>query len=301
MKYNSSTRILMVRPAAFGFNEETAANNFYQKRLDARQEEVIRLAQSEFDAAVNQLRKLGIQVEVVEDTLSPVKTDAVFPNNWVSFHEDKAVLYPMYSTVRRRERRMDILDQLGYKEVLHLEGFEAKEQYLEGTGSLVLDRVHQVAYACLSDRTHRAVLDAWAKEMDYELVVFEAYQKVGDSYALIYHTNVMMCVGTSFAVVCLESIRDAQEREKVKRKLQESGKQIIDISETQKNAFAGNMLEVRNTKGETFVVMSASALQALNAEQIKQITQYAQPVALDIPTIETIGGGSARCMIAELY
>lgn len=303
----TSTTILMVRPANFGFNQETAENNFYQKQDLRSPEEIRMLSRAEFDGFVALLRDQGVNVLVMEDTDNPVKTDSVFPNNWFSTHRDgKLILYPMYSPNRRLERRKDIIEQLmhlGFKvnEILDLSFFEESGQFLEGTGSMVLDHGAKVIYACYSERTHRVPLDYVAKILDYSVVGFEAVQEVDGQLTPIYHTNVMMHVGTDLAVVCLECIPKGSERRMVQESLTNSGKKLIPITSKQKFSFAGNMLEVSNDGGEKFTVMSQAALDSLNVGQIQQIEKYTTIISPAIPTIEKLGGGSARCMMAEVF
>ncbi len=303
----TASTILMVRPANFGFNVDTAANNIYQQQ-DERPSQVIRfLARQEFDGFVALLRDQGVEVIVVEDTEEPVKTDAIFPNNWFSTHPDgRLILYPMFSPNRRLERRKDIIEQLmslGFKvnEIVDLSFFEQDGQYLEGTGSMVMDHDAKVIYACYSERTHAVPLDYLSKILGYEVISFEAAQEVDGQLIPIYHTNVMMHVGTEFAVVCLESIVRALDRQKVQESLTKSGKKVIPITAKQKFHFAGNMLEVRNDGGEKFTVMSQAAYDSLNAGQIQMIEKYTTIISPQIPTIEKLGGGSARCMMAEIF
>lgn len=303
----TSSSIMMVRPANFGFNPETAENNFYQKQDSRTPEEIRQLARTEFDGFVAMLRDQGVHVLVIDDTENPLKTDAVFPNNWFSTHSDgKLILYPMYSPNRRLERRKDIIEQLmnlGFKvnEIIDLSFFEESEQYMEGTGSMVIDHQNKVIYACYSERTHQVPLDYVAKILGYSIVGFEATQEIGGQVSSIYHTNVMMHVGTDLAVVCLDSIPKLADRRKVQESLTKSGKMLIPITTKQKFNFAGNMLEVSNDGGEKFTVMSQTALDALNVGQIQQIEKYTTIISPSIPTIEKLGGGSARCMMAEIF
>lgn len=303
----TSSTILMVRPANFGFNPETAENNFYQKKDPRSQEEIRALSRKEFDGFVAMLRDQGVNVLVIEDTNQPVKTDSVFPNNWFSTHPDgKLILYPMFSPNRRLERRKDIIEQLmnlGFKvnEILDLSFFEESRQFLEGTGSMVIDHQTKVIYACYSERTHPVPLDYVAKILGYSVVGFEAVQEIEGKVSPIYHTNVMMHVGTDLAVVCLDSIPKLADRRKVQESLTKSGKKLIPITAKQKFNFAGNMLEVSNDGDEKFTVMSQAALDSLNVGQIQQIEKYTTIISPSIPTIEKLGGGSARCMLAEIF
>ncbi|MDO8968790.1 citrulline utilization hydrolase CtlX [Algoriphagus sp.] len=303
----TSSTILMVRPANFGFNPETAENNFYQKQDSRSQDEIRQLARAEFDGFVALLRDQGVRVVVIEDTDFPVKTDSVFPNNWFSTHGDgKLILYPMFSPNRRLERRKDIIEQLMHlgfnvNEIIDLSFFEDSGQYMEGTGSMVMDHQAKVIYACYSQRTHPVPLDYVAKILGYSVIGFEASQEIDGVSSQIYHTNVMMHVGTDLAVVCLDSIPKASERRMVQESLTKSGKKLIPITAKQKFNFAGNMLEVSNDGGEKFTVMSQAALDALNVGQIQQIEKYTTIISPAIPTIEKLGGGSARCMMAEIF
>lgn len=306
MKQTSSV-ILMVRPANFGFNPETAGNNFYQKEDARSSEEIQQLALAEFESCLALLKDQGVEVLVIEDSGTPVKTDAIFPNNWISTHSDgKAILYPMFSPNRRLERRKEILEQLldlgfGISEIIDLSFFEENGQFLEGTGSMVFDHQAKVIFACFSERTHPVPLAYAGNLLGYQVVSFEAAQEVDGKLASIYHTNVMMHVGTDFAVVCLDSIVKAADRQKVKDTLIRSGKKVIPITIRQKFQFAGNMLEVSNVGGEKFTVMSQSALDSLNVGQIQQIEKYTTIISPAIPTIEKLGGGSVRCMMAEVF
>lgn len=303
----SSATVLMVRPANFGFNPETAENNFYQKKDDRGAEEIRELARKEFDGFVALLRDQGVNVLVIEDTAQPKKTDAVFPNNWFSTHSNgKLILYPMFSPVRRTERRKDIVEQLihsGFRvnEILDLSFFEESGQYLEGTGSMVMDHQAKVIYACYSERTHPVPLNYVGQIVGYRVIGFDAAQQINGEIWPIYHTNVMMHIGTDLAVVCLDSIPKTAERRKVQESLTKSGKKVIPITPKQKFNFAGNMLEVSNDGGEKFTVMSQAAYDILNVGQIQQIEKYTTIISPSIPTIEKLGGGSVRCMMAEIF
>ncbi len=302
-----SDTILMVRPSNFGFNPETAQSNFYQKRDGREKQEIRQLAQQEFDEFVALLKAEGIRVLVVEDTESPLKTDAVFPNNWFSTHENgKVVLYPMFSPNRRLERRMDIFEILmkgGFQvnDIVDLTFFENDNQFLEGTGSLVLDRVNKIAYACKSERTHAVPLTYFARLMEYEVVDFDATQTIDGIVSSIYHTNVMMHVGSELAIVCLDSIALASEKLKVQEYLERTGKKMIPITAKQKFNFAGNMLEIKNKNNTKYTVMSKAAHDALGEVQLNAIKRYTSVIVPNIPTIEKLGGGSVRCMMAEIF
>ncbi|QEC65720.1 amidinotransferase [Mucilaginibacter ginsenosidivorans] len=292
----------MIRPVNFGFNEQTAGSNAFQNR-NAEQEQVQARALKEFDNIVSVLCENGVDVIVVDDTSEPHTPDSIFPNNWVSFHGDGNVfLYPMMAENRRLERREDIImrleDRFNVKHVVDLSRFEHEHKFLEGTGSMVLDRENKIAYACLSPRTDKEVLDVFCKESGFKPVLFHA---VDENAMDIYHTNVLMCVGSGFVVICLESIKDNGEKEQLLNSFKKTKKQVIDISFDQMNHFAGNMLEVENKLGESLVVMSKSAWNSLNYDQKAILSSFSKPVYADINTIESNGGGSARCMMAEVH
>ncbi|MCB0639859.1 MAG: amidinotransferase [Lewinella sp.] len=303
MRQQITDTILMVRPVNFGFNKETAGNNAFQENSgDLSAQQMRDRAMAEFDAFVKQLRKAGVNVLVIEDTPTPVKHDAVFPNNWFTTHHNGAVVtYPMFSEMRRMERREDVVAYLrtNFKVDKHirLEDREELDRFLEGTGSMIMDRVNMVVYACRSIRTDEGLLDEFALWMGYEKVIFEAYDANGIP---IYHTNVMMALGDSFAVICLEAITDAVQRRQVTEKLTATGKEIIGISRKQMSAFAGNMLQLRGKDG-TYLVMSEQAYQSLTEDQVNQIERHTQILHSPLETIETYGGGSARCMMAEVF
>ncbi len=291
----------MIRPVAFGFNKQTASSNAFQQQGIA-QADVQEMALAEFDALVATLRDNGVDVMVVDDAPEPHTPDSIFPNNWVSFHENGQVfLYPMQAENRRVERRYDILSQLKGKftvnEVDDLSHFESEGKFLEGTGSMVLDRENKIAYACISPRTDMEVMNAFCEKSGYSPVYFHSVDGNGTA---IYHTNVLMCIGEGFVVICLDSVSEEAERELLTDSFTITGKEIIDISLAQMNAFAGNMLELVNDKGEHLLVMSESAYYSLTASQIKNLEKYCKLVYADLTTIETNGGGSARCMIAEV-
>lgn len=305
MRRQTTDHVLMVRPAHFAFNEETAANNAFQSR-DGRldPEQMRQQAMQEFDGFVEQLRAAGVQVTVAKDSATPIKPDAVFPNNWVTFHQEGLVItYPMFAPTRRRERRRQIIDQV-LKEGFHadrrlnFEFNEKRDRFLEGTGSIIFDHAHRLAYACLSPRTDEQLLTDLCQEIGYQPVVFHSTDANGQA---VYHTNVMMALGETFVVICLESVRDQSEREMLERQFIAAGKEIVAISLAQMNAFAGNMLQVRTTAGKTLLVMSTTAYQALTPEQITTLEQHTQLLHVPITTIETYGGGSARCMMAEVF
>lgn len=299
----TATDILLIKPANFAFNTETAVSNAFQHKLNTSREEIEQHVQQEFEAFVSALKAKNIGVHVFEDTPQVPKPDAIFPNNWVSFHPDgKVILYPMCTPNRRLERRMDIIETLKnefeIEEIIDLSGYEQKEQFLEGTGSIVFDHINQIAYACLSPRTHPEPLATLCEQLQYQPVCFHAHDANGQA---IYHTNVMMCVVAAFAVVCLDSITDRAERDQIVHLLKSTGHELIDISLEQMNQFAGNMLCLQNQQGENILALSASAFASLSSRQKQALGQYAELLPLSIPTIETIGGGSARCMMAELF
>ncbi|NCT18166.1 MAG: amidinotransferase [Flavobacteriaceae bacterium CG2_30_34_30] len=307
MKQNTNT-ILMVRPATFRLNEETAINNYYQAPSeDLKNKDSNKLAQDEFDFLVLKLKEAGIRVIIFNDDGSLDTPDSVFPNNWVSFHENGDVaLYPMFAENRRRERREDILEQLendGFKikNIVDYTSAEEENIYLEGTGSLVLDRINRKAYCTLSPRADEELFIEFCEDFEYTPVLFTAYQTVDGKRLPIYHTNVMMCIGKDFAVICLDCIDDKKERKNVIQHLKADGKEVIAISEAQVENFAGNMLEVENKVGKSITVMSQSAYDSLTKHQIATIEKYSTILSSKLNTIETLGGGSARCMMAEVF
>jgi hypothetical protein len=302
MSRQTPNAVLMMRPAAFGYNIETAASNTFQYSPDKTDQEIHQSALLEFDRMVDDLRSKHLEVIVVEDTAIPVTPDAIFPNNWFTTHSDGAViLYPMEAANRRGERRRDVIDQLKHSHQassLHdMSANELEGKYLEGTGSIVFDHIGKKAYACRSSRTDLQLLIDLCKKIQYEPVIFTATDSQGIN---IYHTNVMMCVGTELAIVCLESIAE-EDQERVIDQLQMDGKQIIAIGYEQVNNFAGNMLEVENDRGERFLAMSKSAFQSLVNGQINAITKSVDIIELSIPTIEQYGGGGVRCMMAGIH
>lgn len=293
---------------AFAMNAETAQDNLYQSQESGiSANDAQKKALQEFDLFVARLRESGVTVTVVEDTLEPLTPDSIFPNNWISFHETgMVVLYPMLAVNRRTERREDILDKLKSKgfrirEVLDYSGAEAENIFLEGTGSLVLDRKNLIAYACISQRTNEFLLNDWAEQLGYEVVSFHATQNTSGEYSPIYHTNVMMSVGADIAILCADSIRDEAEQKAVIDSLKSSGKEVIFITETQKSSFAGNMLQVVNNLGNQILVMSTQAYESLTDDQIAQIEKNNLIKHSSLNTIEKLGGGSARCMMAEVF
>lgn len=291
----------MIKPVAFDFNAQTAVNNAFQQQ--GSNENAQQKAEAEFDGFVQKLTAAGVDVTVVQDTADPHTPDSIFPNNWISFHNDGSiVLYPMYAVNRRAERKQHVLDAITSKfEVKNTIDFTSKEHkdhFLEGTGSMVLDRDNHIAYACLSPRTDKTVFEEWCRTMNYKPCSFYSVDEKGGE---IYHTNVMMCVADLYVVICLDSIRDAAERDRVFDTVIESGKKVFEISYKQMNRFAGNMLQVQNKDGQRYLVMSNQAYHSLTAEQVKELESYNPIIHSDLTTIETNGGGSARCMMAEVF
>jgi hypothetical protein len=303
----TTNTILMIEPVSFGFNEQTAANNYFQQKDNTSHTDVQAKALAEFKLMVEILRRKGLGIVVVQDTPKPHTPDSIFPNNWVSFHHDgRVALYPMYAENRRAERRNDILTLLAHKgfqisNMIDYSAFEKQNRFLEGTGSMILDHVNQVAYAALSERTDKALFLQFCKDFDFEPVYFNANQTVHGKRLSIYHTNVMMCIGDRYAVVCLDTIDNKDERRAVVRSFTKTGKEIVEISENQMQCFACNMLQVENKEGKLFLAMSQSAFDSLSEQQIKQLVSYNELVPIAIPTIERYGGGSVRCMMAEVF
>jgi hypothetical protein len=304
----TTNAILMIRPVAFRMNEQTAVNNYYQKVLDGLSPATVNAkAQEEFDAFVTKLRMVGVDVTVVEDTLNPDTPDSIFPNNWISFHESGDVaLYPMFAENRRSERREDVLDILEDKgfvinEIMDYTSAEEDGYFLEGTGSILLDRENDKAYCALSPRADEELFIEFCEDFEYTPVIFEAYQTVNGERKLIYHTNVMMCIGETFAVLCADCIDDKKERKMVLDSLRGDEKEVILITEEQVNNFAGNMLEVKGTDDRRYLVMSKSAHQSLTKKQIAQLEEHVTILSSSLDTIEACGGGSARCMMAEIF
>lgn len=293
--------ILLIRPRQFGYNTQTAANNVFQERPRAAQTDVASKARDEFEHLHDALVREGVRVIVFDDTPEPVKPDAVFPNNWITFHPDgRVILYPMFAPNRRLERRLDIVESLKgnyrVKEVTDLSGFEKENRFLEGTGSIVFDHQNRTAYACASPRTDPVLFAEVCHLLDYEPVYFVA---LDHGKQPIYHTNVMMCVGSGFAVLCIDAIHGSDEKKLVTDKLESGGNEIVPISISQVTRFAGNMLAL-NGSGGPLLVMSEAAHRALTGEQLGRLAKFCRLVPVNIGTIETVGGGSARCMMAEM-
>lgn len=299
---------MMIEPVSFGFNEQTAINNYFQKNdASADASTIQKSALSEFNAMVEELRSKGINLIIVPDTVEPHTPDSVFPNNWISFHETGYIgIYPMCAENRRNERRSDILHQMvkdGFM-IYDIHDYSASEKdnkFLEGTGSMVLDRENKIAYAALSERTDADLFARFCADFGYKAVPFHANQTVNGQRLPIYHTNVMMCIADEYVVICLHSIDDLNERKTVTDFLASTKKEIIGISEIQMHHFAGNMLQVVNAEGKSFLVMSQSAYDSLDAHQLERLAAHDEIIRVSIPTIEKYGGGSARCMMAEVF
>ena len=302
----STNSILMIRPNNFGFNEETAKDNHYQNKkfFESNSNEN---AQKEFDNMVKNLKQNGISVHVFQDDDINYTPDSIFPNNWISFHENGDIgLYPMYAKNRRLERRPEVLEFLeeqgfGIENIVDYSGAESENKFLEGTGSMILDRENRIAYCSISNRSNEDLFIDFCEDFEFTPVLFNSFQSVGDERLPIYHTNVMMCVTMSYVVICLDSIDDKKQRKNVCEFIKKSEKELINISENQLEKFAGNMLELLNDKGESVLVMSKSAENSLSENQKNTITNYSKIISSDINTIELCGGGSARCMMAEIF
>ena len=306
MKKQLTNTVLMVRPVRFRMNEETVVNNYFQEEMDLKNEEINRQAQQEFDALVHKLREVGVKVIVVDDIYEQNTPDSVFPNNWITFHQNGDVaIYPMFAENRRRERREDILDRVeaegfSIENVYDYTEAEKENVFLEGTGAMILDRVNRKAYCALSPRADEDLFIEFCEDFEYTPVIFRAYQQVGDKQVPIYHTNVMMALGEDFAVVCLDTITDKSERKNVLHHLKEDHKEIISITAEQMYQYAGNMLQVQGTD-RSYLVMSDAAYNCLTAAQRQAIEKHCPIIHSNLETIETCGGGSARCMMAEVF
>lgn len=308
MSQQASNTVLMIRPVQFRMNEQTAVNNYYQKKLEGlTPANVNQKAQEEFDGFVERLRSVGVHVIVVEDTKDSDTPDSIFPNNWISFHENsQVVLYPMFAENRRLERREDILDLLedeGFviTEINDYTTAEEDDVFLEGTGSMIIDRENAKVYAALSPRADEELIIEFCEDTDMHPVIFEAYQTVNGKRLPIYHTNVMMSVAETFAILCADSIDDKQERKLVINSLKEDGKEVVLITEEQVNHFAGNMLQVEGKDEQLYMVMSTQAFESLTDVQITAIEKHCAILHAPLYTIEACGGGSARCMLAEVF
>ncbi|WP_314287224.1 citrulline utilization hydrolase CtlX [Capnocytophaga sputigena] len=306
MKKQITNIVLMVRPVRFRMNEQTVVNNYFQEEMDLKNDEINRQAQQEFDVLVEKLRTVGVKVIVVDDIYEQNTPDSVFPNNWITFHQNGDVaIYPMFAENRRRERREDILDKVeaeGFdiENVYDYTDAEKKNIFLEGTGAMVLDRVNRKAYCALSPRADEELFIEFCEDFEYTPVIFKAYQQVNNEQLPIYHTNVMMALGVDFAVVCLDTITDKSERKNLLHHLKEDKKEVINITPKQMEQYAGNMLQVQG-KNSTYLVMSDAAYNALTPQQIQTIEKHTQILHSNLETIETCGGGSARCMMAEVF
>lgn len=303
----TTNSILMIRPVNFRMNEQTAVNNYFQEEVNLKNAEINNNAQAEFDDFVAVLKNEGVHVIVENDDVLMDTPDSIFPNNWVSFHDNGDVaIYPMFAENRRKERREEVfmrLESEGFKieNIVDYTSAEDEGLYLEGTGSLVLDREHKIAYCALSPRADEDLFIEFCEDFDYFPVVFTAYQTTNNQRLPIYHTNVMMCIGTKIAVICLESIDDKKERKQVLQHLKNSGKEVIAISESQMHQFAGNMLQLKGANNTNLLVMSNAAHASLSEAQVALIEQHCKIVSSSLKTIETCGGGSARCMMAEVF
>ncbi|MGB5386249.1 MAG: arginine deiminase-related protein, partial [Eudoraea sp.] len=299
--------ILMIRPVQFRMNEQTAVNNYFMEDIDLQNNAINLKAQQEFDTFVDVLRNIGIEVIVIEDTPVPDTPDSIFPNNWISFHSDgTVVIYPMFAENRREERRDDILEILEAKgfrieNVMDYTSAEKEGLFLEGTGSILMDRVNQKVYCALSDRAHEELVIEFCEDFECTPVIFIAYQSVNGERLPIYHTNVMICMGEAYAVICLDAIDDKKERKNVLDHLKQDGKEIIEITEEQMHHFAGNMLQVAGASDKRYLIMSTSAYNSLRPDQISTLEKHNPIVHSPLDTIETCGGGSARCMMAEVF
>ena len=304
----TTNSILMIRPVAFRMNEQTTVNNYYQKVIDGLLPATVNAkAQQEFDAFVAKLKSVGVDIIVVEDTLNPDTPDSIFPNNWISFHENGDIaLFPMFAENRRLERREDILDILeenGFiiENIMDYTSAEEDNFFLEGTGSILLDRANGKAYCALSPRADEELFIEFCEDFDLNPIIFEAFQTVNGERKLIYHTNVMMCIGETYAVICADSIDDKKERKMVIDSLKGDDKEVIYLTEDQVNNFAGNMLEVKGANDRRYLVMSSAAYKSLTKKQIAQLEEHVTILSCSLDTIEACGGGSARCMMAEIF
>lgn len=300
--------ILMIRPVQFRMNEQTAVNNYYQKTIEHLTPDAVNaLAVEEFDALVQKLKAAGIQVVVVDDTKEFDTPDSIFPNNWISFHKNGTIaLYPMFAENRRFERKESVVEAIEEKgfSIKHVVDYTEAEQenlFLEGTGSIILDREYQKAYCALSPRADEQLFIEFCEDFDFFPVIFSAYQTVNQKREKIYHTNVMMCIGSTFAVICLDSIDDKKERKNVINHLKKDNKDIIEITEDQVNQFAGNMLQLLGKNNTPFLIMSQSAFDSLRADQLSKLEKHTKIISSSLQTIEACGGGSARCMMAEIF
>jgi hypothetical protein len=307
MNNQTTDQLFMIRPSCFYTNGQTAKNNYFQQQTQENQATTTAKAQQEFDAFVSELRSHGVSVYVWQDTIEPNTPDALFPNNWISFHNPKTIVtYPMFAVNRQMEvskAPIELLESKGFlfSNQIDLTSFISSNQYLEGTGSMVLDRVNQIAYCSLSERTNPILIDIFCEKMGYRAVVFSSFQSVNGQRQAIYHTNVMMSIGLDFAVVCLDSIDKTQERKALIHSLETTGKRIFELTEEQIHQFAGNILELHSNNSNRLLAMSTSAFDALTDSQKEALSSKLTMVHSPMPTIERLGGGSARCMMAELF
>lgn len=301
--------ILMVRPAAFRMNEQTKVNNFFQEELDLdlQEAQINERAQEEFDAFVEKLRSVGVNVIVHQDKKENDTPDSIYPNNWISFHQSGNIaVYPMFAENRRRERNEEVLKLIeadGYRidDVVDYTSAEEDDLFLEGTGSLILDRINRKAYCALSDRADEDLVIEFCEDFEYTPVIFTAYHTVDGKREIVYHTNILMCVGTTFVVICLDTIDDKKEKKNIVQHFKQDNKEVIAITEEQMNQFAGNMLQVVGADSKTYLVMSEAARNSLTETQVKTIEKHTNILSSDLHIIETLGGGSARCMMAEVF
>ena len=307
MNKQTTDQLLMIRPSCFYTNEQTATNNYFQQQTQENQGATTAKAQQEFDGFVSELRSHGVAVYVWQDSIDPNTPDALFPNNWISFHNPNTIVtYPMYAVNRQMEVNnapIEFLESKGFlfSNQIDFTSFISSNLYLEGTGSMVLDRENQIAYCARSDRTNPILIDMFCKKMGYSAVVFSSFHSVNGQRQPIYHTNVMMSIGLDFAVVCLDSIDETKNRTVLIRSLETTGKTIIELTEEQIHQFAGNVLELQSNKGDRLLAMSTSAFDALTDSQKSALSSKLTMVHSPLPTIERLGGGSARCMMAELF
>lgn len=305
MKNFITNKVLMVRPVAFNYNEETGKDNLYQIKENSSADIIEKTAEKEFDNFVEKLKNNSIEVIVLQDTLVPHTPDSIFPNNWFSTHKNNTlVLYPMYAENRRLERTDKILDFVNDRKSLKIIDFsenEMKNQFLEGTGSICLDRKNKIAYANISKRTNKQLFEEFCNKLGYKGITFSGFQTINGKKAPIYHTNVMLTIAENFAIVFLNAVENEEERANLKNSILSSGKELIEISEEQTKKFLGNTIELRKSNGDKILVMSQTAYNTLTDEQKNIIEKYDEILYVDIHTIETNGGGSARCMIAEWF
>ena len=307
MSTQNANTILMIEPIAFGYNKETALNNHFQQKDKTNASSIQALAYQEFVEMTRLLRAKGIHVISIKDTAEPRTPDSIFPNNWVSFHKgERIALYPMFAKSRRLERRTDILytiNKMGFNfsEIANYVGYEQENHFLEGTGSMILDRENMLAYAAISQRTDKTVFQRFCTDFNYQPVIFSAFQTVRKQRFPIYHTNVLMSVADKYALVCLDTIADTTERQMIESTLRHTGKEIVEISMEQMLHFCGNMLQVQNQENTPFLVMSKSAHDSLDESQIETLKSYNELIVIPVPTIEKYGGGSVRCMMGEIF